>query len=160
MKNWLKNVMGLKAKLAFGFLAILVTGLTAAQLLELSPSVQQQHRRDCSQFAKSFAIAGSVMLSDGDNRDLKALVKQWASDIERSTDGKAFSQPIIRSIGVRRHTGKLLASSNEHESVWGDNLVNAIDPSVLRFIVSVVPAPGFSIAEKFRGRGTGSTSVG
>ena len=110
MKNWLKNKMGLRSKLALGFVAILVTALTVAHMLDLYPSIAKQQNHDRKQFARSFAIAGSVMLSDGDNRDLKALVKQCEQDLahakEDEEDGKHL---MIRSIGVRRQTGKLLS---------------------------------------------------
>ena len=79
MKNWL----GLKSKLALGFVAILVSGLTIANMLQLYPSLAERYHEDCAQYAKSTAIAGSIMLSDGDNRDLKAFCLLYTSPSPR-----------------------------------------------------------------------------
>ena len=128
MKNWLKNKMGLRSKLALGFVAILVTALTVAHMLDLYPSIAKQQNHDRKQFARSFAIAGSVMLSDGDNRDLKAFVKQCEQDLahakEDEEDGKHL---MIRSIGVRRQTGKLLSSTEGHDGFWSSQEKSAAD---------------------------------
>ena len=121
MKNWFKNMMGLKAKLAIGFVAILISGLAFASLLGLYPSVAEQHQKDRAQFGKSMAIAGSVMLSDGDSSDLKAFIQQCEADLNRSKDGKGDDyRHLVRSIGVRQQTGKLRASTANHENIWND----------------------------------------
>ncbi|QEG21798.1 hybrid sensor histidine kinase/response regulator [Mariniblastus fucicola] len=115
MKNWL----GLKSKLALGFVAILVAGLTIANTLELYPSVARRYQQDRAQFAKSFAIAGSVMLSDGDSRDLKTFVRQCEEDIKRGhADENSEIKTIVRSIGIRSQAGVLQIETADHENVW------------------------------------------
>jgi len=128
MKNWLKNLIGLKTKLTFGFVAILVTGLTVAQMCNLYPSFAQKHQQDRVQFAKSIAIAGSVMLGNGRNDELKAFVRQCDEDIQRTAERVGDGQkPMLRSIGIRRHTGTLLASTSEHKNLWINEKTQAID---------------------------------
>lgn len=124
MKNWL----GLKSKLALGFVAILVAGLTIANTLELYPTVGKQHRQDRAQFAKSFAIAGSVMLGDGDSRDLRNFVKLYEKTIQQSEDeDRSEAATFVRSIGVRSVFGKLNASTSNHEAHWNDRDIDEAD---------------------------------
>ena len=129
MKNWLKNLLGLRSKLALGFVAILVTGLTVAQMLELYPSTAEQQHKAREQFARSFAIAGSVMLSDGDSRDLKAYIRQCEQDLQRFKDdeGNSSKRAMVRSIGVRRRVGNLLTSTKGHKEFWLDEDIDAKD---------------------------------
>ncbi len=124
MKNWL----GLKFRLAFGFVAIVVAGLTIVNTLEIVPSIAEQYSRDRSQYATSFAIAGSVMLSDGDSRDLEAFVRQNDEFIKRSkSDGSKATHAIVQSIGVRNSFGVLVAATSSHRKLWADESIDSRD---------------------------------
>jgi signal transduction histidine kinase/DNA-binding NarL/FixJ family response regulator/HPt (histidine-containing phosphotransfer) domain-containing protein len=124
MKNWL----GLKSRLAFGFVAILVAGLTIVNTLEIVPSIAERYSRDRSQFVTSFAIAGSVMLSDDDSRDLQAFVRQNDEFIKRSKrQGGQSTQAIVKSIGVRDGLGTLIASTSDHRKLWAAEDIDSRD---------------------------------
>ena len=100
--------------------------LTLANMLQLYPSLAEKYHEDCAQYAKSTAIAGSIMLSDGDNRDLKAFVRQCDQEIERNReDAEAEYQTFIQSLGVRNSSGRLLASTSKHEGLWNSDNVAA-----------------------------------
>ena len=120
MKNW----FGFKFRLVVGFVAILVSGLTIAHGLGLYPKHSQRYFEDCAQYAKSTAIASSIMLSDGDNRDLKAFIRQCDEEIKRNSDEYANGESkreyttFVRSLGVRNKSGRLLASTSKHEGLW------------------------------------------
>lgn len=120
MKNW----FGFKFRLVLGFVAILVSGLTIANGLGLYPKDSKRYSEDCAQYAKSTAIAGSIMLSDGDSRDLKAFIRQCDEEIKRNSDEYAKGEAkreyttFVRSLGVRNKSGRLLASTAKHEGLW------------------------------------------
>jgi signal transduction histidine kinase/CheY-like chemotaxis protein/HPt (histidine-containing phosphotransfer) domain-containing protein len=126
MKNW----FGFKFRLVLGFVAILVSGLTIAHGLGLYPKHSKRYLEDCAQYAKSTAIAGSVMLSDGDSRDLKAFVRQCDEEIKRTSDEYASGDrkreytTFVRSLGVRNKSGKLLAATSKHEGLWNSKDVS------------------------------------
>ena len=128
MSNWL----GLKSKLIVGFVAILVAGLTIAHTLDLFPSVRDIHKRNRGHFVNTFAIAGSLMLRKDDERQIKAFVKQCEQNTNRFReksleDNNPILRPIVRSIGVREHTGKLVAVSGDHRALWEDPSVHTSD---------------------------------
>jgi signal transduction histidine kinase len=124
MKNWL----GLKSKLIVGFVAIVVAGLTLAHTLELFPSIADHQRRDRGQYVNTFAISGSLMMREGDYSQIKAFVNQCGQSLKRfaakaEEDSNPILKPIVRSIGVRNHAGQLVAATEEHRTLWGNELV-------------------------------------
>jgi signal transduction histidine kinase/FixJ family two-component response regulator/HPt (histidine-containing phosphotransfer) domain-containing protein len=112
MKNWL----GIQGKLGVGFVAILIAGLTLAHSLELAPSQNEQHYSARFQFAESFAVAGSLMLSGDGKQEIKALIKHGVK-------GNSF----IKSIGMRDQAGNLVASNGDHEASWVRRIPGSLD---------------------------------
>ena len=100
MKNW----FGIKSKLIFCFAAILLGGFAAATGLGLGDTDSQQDKSRI-EFAKSFAIASSLFLTDDDLRKLKTLVNQSVK-----------VNPSLVSVGVRNKLGKLVVFSEGHET--------------------------------------------
>ena len=124
MKNWL----GIKSKLVLGFVAILVAALTLQNMLDLAPSVVDRYAQDRGQFATSYAIAGSIMLTDGNSRDLKAFIRQSDEHIKRSSQKEnSAERSIVRSIAVRNGAGVLVAATADHRLLWNDTAIKAND---------------------------------
>lgn len=126
MKNWL----GLKTRMVLGFVAILVSALTIANFFEFYPLEAKQYHEDCKKYANSMAIAGSIMLRDGDNSDLRSFVRQCDEQIDRaaeSAEAGSDSEVIptfVRSIGVRNRFGKLTAATVKHNALWNSDEVS------------------------------------
>ena len=119
MKKWLD----IRTKLAMGFVAILVSALTFANIFELYPLEEKQYHLDSQKYAKSLAVAGSVMLSDGDYGDLRNFVRQYDQAIDRVESGTektdVGSTPnFLRSLGLRSQAGLLIASTEKHRDLW------------------------------------------
>ena len=122
MKNWL-NV---RTKMVFGFVAILISALTIANMLELYPLEARQYHEDCKKYAKSLAVAGSVMLTDGDYSDLRNYVRQYDEAINRANkankDLESKTTPtFIRSLGLRTQSGLMMASTAGHRELWNSD---------------------------------------
>ncbi len=100
MKNW----FGIKSKLILGFVAILLGGLAAASGLGLGHTDEQRVYRDRFRYAESFAISGSIFLTDNETHKLGALLRQGVN-----------INPSVTSIGVRNQRGKLVVATEGHD---------------------------------------------
>ena len=135
MKNWL-NV---RTKMVFGFVAILISALTIANMLELYPLEARQYHEDCKKYAKSLAVAGSVMLSDGDYGDLRNYVRQYDEAINRAGSinpqtGNETTPTFIRSLGLRTQSGLMMSSTARHRELWlSDDVAKSHKASVPLF---------------------------
>jgi len=100
MKNW----FGIKSKLILGFIAILLGGLAAASGLGIGQVDEKRVYQDRFRYAESFAISGSIFLTDNATHKLEALLKQCVK-----------VNPKVASIGIRNKRDILVVGSQDHE---------------------------------------------